>query len=293
LTEGTDSQFVLDVKLPAVARFDSMPPLFPAKCRVEGAPVMERHQAVNEMRIGFHCATPLTAGDVLLLPWPYQGAFVSAESRVGAPVGHYFQASTQGVEIPLGILRSSSAETRLGVAKRYLELGVEHILTGWDHLAFVLTLCLIASGLRLLKLVSAFTVGHSMTLALATLGVVHVPIPPTEACIALSIAFMARAAVRRGTVPHGAGLVFGFGLLHGLGFATALAESGIDRSEFFVGLVTFNLGVECGQLMFVAVVFAVAFLGRYLTLDLRQQLATATGYGLGVLGAFWTLQRTL
>ncbi len=113
-------------------------------------------------------------------------------------------------------------------------------------------------------LVSAFTAGHSLTLALAALGFVHVPAAPVEAAIALSVAFLAREALREGedTLRHGAALVFGFGLLHGLGFASALQASGIARAEFYVGLLTFNLGVEIGQLMFVALVVGLAAAGH-------------------------------
>ena len=109
------------------------------------------------------------------------------------------------------------------VARSYFLLGVEHILSGWDHLAFVLCLCLLARGWRLVKLVTGFTLGHSVSLALAAFDAVRLPSPPTEACIALSIAFVAREALLpRALRRHGPGMVFAFGLLHGLGFAGAL-----------------------------------------------------------------------
>jgi hypothetical protein len=108
----------------------------------------------------------------------------------------------------------------------------------------------------------------------------------------LSIAFVAREGVRRRPLSHGAGLVFAFGLLHGLGFATALAESGIDRSEFFLGLMTFNAGVELGQLAFVGAVLSVILAGTRLPVERRVAVARTTAYALGILGAFWTIQRT-
>ena len=170
-------------------------------------------------------------------------------------------------------------------------------MTGWDHLAFVLMLCLVATGWRLLGLVSAFTAGHSLTLALAALGFVHVPAAPVEAAIALSVAFLAREALREGedTLRHGAALVFGFGLLHGLGFASALQASGIARAEFYVGLLTFNLGVEIGQLMFVALVVGLAAAGHLagMAQGPRRTISAAAAYAVGVLGVYWTLQRTL
>jgi hypothetical protein len=176
------------------------------------------------------------------------------------------------------------------VAKRYFLLGVEHILTGWDHLSFVLCLCLVARGWRLVKLVTGFTLGHSLSLALAAFDVIRLPSPPVEACIAMSIAFMAREALlppdeRR----HGAGLVLAFGLLHGLGFAGALKEVGIGTAELLLGLLTFNLGVEAGQLLFVAVVLGCMAVLANVPYHRSWRALCATA--LGMVSVFWTLQR--
>jgi len=176
------------------------------------------------------------------------------------------------------------------VARRYFLLGVEHILTGWDHLAFVFCLCLLARGWRLLGLVTGFTLGHSLSLALAAFDVVRLPSPPTEACIALSIAFVARETLlppeaRR----QGAGLVLAFGLLHGLGFAGALKEVGIGPAELVLGLATFNLGVEAGQLIFVACVLTLLVLAsRVPYAALARSLAANA---IGMAAVFWILQR--
>jgi hypothetical protein len=289
------AQYFLEAKLPSPQGLEFMIPQLPERCDLLGQPMIRYIQAGTEIRIAFNCSTPLASGDVVKLPWPFQGAFVTAEPRQGVLVGRFFEATAQGTEIPLEILHSSAGGlVAFDVVWRYLRLGTEHILAGWDHLAFVLTLCLTAQGLVLLKLVSAFTIGHSLTLALAALGVVHVPIAPAEACIALSIAFMARGGIVRGNrVHHGVGLVFAFGLLHGLGFAAALSESGIERAEFFMGLFAFNLGVEAGQIIFVVAVSALAILGRYLSYERRWQFVAATAYALGILGVFWTIQRIL
>jgi hypothetical protein len=292
LIETAPSQYSLEVKLPPVAGFERLMPTLPDRCRLSGAPDLQRRQGSVDMRLAFDCAgLPLTSQDALHLPWPNQSAFVATELRSGSASGRFFEASELGVSISLETLVGEHGGF-LATARRYILLGIEHILTGWDHLAFVLTLCLIASGWRLVRLVSAFTLGHSLTLALAVLGVVRIPVAPTEACIALSIAFVARQAAHG--IPanrHDAALVFGFGLLHGLGFATALTESGIGASEFFLGLVSFNLGVEVGQLMFVALVIAVAAFGRLASPRSRRVLAVATAYSVGILGIFWTLQR--
>ena len=147
-------------------------------------------------------------------------------------------------------------------------------------------------GWNLVKLVTAFTIGHSVTLALAVLGVVHVPVPPVEASIALSIAFVAREAIRReGTLRHGVLLVFAFGLLHGLGFASALAASGIARGELLLGLLTFNVGVEFGQLAFVLAVAGVIWIVR--RAPRRDVWRPVSAYALGVMGFFWVTERVI
>ena len=155
------------------------------------------------------------------------------------------------------------------VAATYLKLGVEHILLGIDHLLFVLALILIAPNTRqLIKAITAFTVAHSITLAAATLGFVHVPPTPVEAAIALSIAFVAAEIVRAREGKAGIAarapwiVAFAFGLLHGFGFAGALSEIGLPAGHIPVALLFFNVGVEIGQLLFVAVVLGLAALFR-------------------------------
>jgi hydrogenase/urease accessory protein HupE len=148
------------------------------------------------------------------------------------------------------------------VSRTYTTLGIEHILTGFDHLCFVLALVLIVGfNRRLFWTVTAFTLAHSITLALATLGVIHIPRRPVEAAIALSIVFVASEVVqqrhgRAGWAAKWPWLVaFSFGLLHGLGFAGALAEIGLPTNSIPLALFFFNVGVELGQLLFIAAVF--------------------------------------
>src|SRR6266487_591742 len=155
------------------------------------------------------------------------------------------------------------------VAGAYLRLGVEHIWGGIDHSLFVLALLLLVRGWRrVVVTVTAFTVAHSITLAAATLGFVHVPQPPVEAAIALSIVFVAAEIVhsrqgRPGLAVHWPWIIaFAFGLLHGFGFASALREVGLPQNAIPVALLFFNVGVEVGQLLFIASVFAVVILAR-------------------------------
>lgn len=183
------------------------------------------------------------------------------------------------------------------VASTYFALGVEHILTGFDHLLFVFALILLVRRrAMLLWTITAFTAAHSLTLAATTLGFVNVPPPPVEASIALSIAFLASELVRerRGktglTARHPWLVAFAFGLLHGLGFAGALSEVGLPGNAIPLALVFFNLGVEVGQVVFILailIVFAVFHRQPLRTPWLRM----ASAYAIGGLAMFWTIQR--
>lgn len=191
-----------------------------------------------------------------------------------------------------------AAPSRLGVARAYVGLGVEHILGGADHLLFVLALFLLVGATRrLLATITAFTVAHSLTLALATLGMVHVPAKPVEAVIALSIVFVAAEIVhglrgRPGITAQRPWLVaFVFGLLHGLGFAGALAEVGVPPHAIPTALLAFNVGVELGQLAFVAALLAATAALARLRITRPVWSAYVAPYAIGVVAAYWTLAR--
>ncbi len=184
------------------------------------------------------------------------------------------------------------------VAGTYLRLGIEHILSGVDHLLFVLSLMLITAKTRqLVKAVTAFTAAHSLTLAAATLGFVHVPSKPVEATIALSIVFVAAEILRarRGKVGIAARLPwvvsFSFGLLHGFGFAGALSEVGIPEGHIPVALLFFNIGVELGQLLFVGAVVGFTSLLRRAGMVLPGWSVIIAPYAIGVVAMFWVIQR--
>jgi hypothetical protein len=182
------------------------------------------------------------------------------------------------------------------VAGLYLKLGIEHILLGIDHLLFVLALLVITRGTWLLiKTVTAFTIAHSITLALATLGYVHVPPAPVEALIALSVAFVAVEIVRQRQGSEGLTapwlVAFAFGLLHGLGFAGALSEVGLPEGHIPLALLFFNIGVEIGQLMFIATVLAVFALARRMRLFRPRWAGLAAPYAIGSVAMFWVVER--
>jgi hydrogenase/urease accessory protein HupE len=197
-------------------------------------------------------------------------------------------------------VRVPETPSSAGVAGAYSVLGVEHILLGIDHLLFVLGLMLlIRSGRKLLLTVTAFTVAHSLTLAAATLGWVRAPVAAVEAVIALSIVFVAAEVVNRREGRPGATAerpwiaAFGFGLLHGFGFAGALAEIGLPESAIPLALLFFNLGVEAGQLLFLGGVLGVLALVRGLRWRPPVWAWRVPAYTIGSLAAFWTLERTL
>jgi hydrogenase/urease accessory protein HupE len=192
----------------------------------------------------------------------------------------------------------AAAATWLNTARTYFLLGVEHILLGVDHLLFVLALLLLVRNTwMLVKVITAFTVAHSITLAIAALGWAQIPQAPVEAVIALSIMFVAAETIGQKRNQSDLAskapwvIAFAFGLLHGLGFGAALKEIGLPQSDVPLALLTFNLGVEAGQLLFVFAVLGLkALIDRLLTLKLPWARSVA-GYGIGSLAAAWFVQR--
>ncbi|MEP9356901.1 HupE/UreJ family protein [Xanthobacter sp. KR7-65] len=184
------------------------------------------------------------------------------------------------------------------LAETYVNLGIDHILRGIDHLLFVLGLIwLVRGGWKLVKTITAFTVGHSLSLAAATFGWVGVPERPLNAAIALSIVFVGVEIVKlqRGeeglTARYPWTVAFAFGLLHGLGFASALTSLGIPQATLPIALLFFNVGVEIGQLMFVMVVLALLWAHRQAQALLPRWGAAIPAYVIGSVASFWFLTR--
>jgi hydrogenase/urease accessory protein HupE len=185
-------------------------------------------------------------------------------------------------------------------AATYLRLGVEHILLGVDHLLFVLGLLLIvADRWMLVKTITSFTLAHSITLAIATLGYASAPLPPLNAAIALSILFLGPEIVRQSrgetslTIRHPWVVAFAFGLLHGFGFASGLTTMGLPQAEIPMALLLFNVGVEIGQVGFILLVLALERAFRTLQVRWPRAIEALPAYTVGSLGAYWTIQRTL
>jgi hydrogenase/urease accessory protein HupE len=178
--------------------------------------------------------------------------------------------------------------------KSFLVLGIEHIIAGYDHVLFLLSLLMLGGGLRhLLKTVSAFTIAHSITLSLAVLGIVSLPGRWVESAIALSIVYVAVENFWRREAALGNRwlITFGFGLVHGLGFASILQEFAIPRADLAVALGSFNLGVEAGQIAIVAAASGVLRMLRRWPAEIwLRRLVSA---GAAAAGLVWFVQRAL
>lgn len=188
------------------------------------------------------------------------------------------------------------------VIKTYLTLGIEHILTGWDHLFYILGMLLLVNGWkRVVLTMSAFTASHSVTLTGAALGWVHVPQMPVEACIALSILFVSREAILSDEMKDSLAsrwpwvISLTFGLLHGFGFAGALSEVGLPEKAIPAVLLFFNVGVEIGQLVFILTIFSIFTASKKLQEAIGREVPTwlhkAPAHAIGTVAAFWFIQR--
>ena len=297
LEEQADGRYALEVSLDGAPADAFAPPVLPARCAAEPGSGTVRPGA-RSLRYSFACpGQPLIATDVLRLPWQRQGAVVTVRWQDGSSARRFFGRDAAGITLPLGELDASSGSLA-GAARRYLALGVEHILLGADHLLFVLGLLLLVRGPWLLfKTITAFTVAHSLTLGLATFGLVALPPGTVEAAIALSIVFLAVEILhdrqgRGGLTQRYPWLIaFLFGLLHGLGFASALAAVGLPAAEVPLALLFFNLGVELGQLLFVAAVLSLWLAARRLQIHWPAWVEPLPAYAIGTIASFWFLER--
>jgi hypothetical protein len=302
LTEMKDGSYNLVSHVPPVYQSMISAPELPPRCEPEGNPRGAR--GVYEVRFIFTCETRLSADDVIVLPWRREGAMMTVTWLDEEPVTRFAGKDGGAITLQLAEFLASSGSIWAG-AKRYTLLGIEHILVGIDHLLFVLALLfVVGGGWKLVQTITAFTVAHSITLGLATLGYINMPSAPVEAAIALSIVFLCVEIIhaqqgRPGiTFTYPWIVAFSFGLLHGLGFAGALSEIGLPPAEIPLALLFFNVGVEIGQLIFVFAVLAVlallrygAGIGRDSAVFLRTERVVV--YVIGVLASYWLIERGL
>ncbi len=270
-------------------------PSFPADCRSIGQPQRSLETAALLARWNVACARGLAGREVRLAG--LESTPVDALLRYQSLSGEV-QAARLTPSQPATTIASKPA--RIQVARTYSITGVEHIVMGYDHLLFVVCLVLLLNGAwRVVATVTAFTVAHSLTLIATTLGLISVPRAPVEAVIALSIVFLAVEIVKRDPdrprlserIPWM--IAFLFGLLHGFGFAGALAEIGLPQGEVPIALLAFNLGVEAGQLAIVAIAMTALAMLRRINVAWLRPAQTVMSYAIGSIAAMWLIERVV
>jgi hypothetical protein len=290
LTEQADGMVAVIWKQPVLSgKKLRMRPILPAQC---APPEQTRQEFTGTATIeSWQTACRLDRGEIRIegLEQTLTDVFVrlkfadgNEQTRVLRPASTVFALETESGNSPAGA---------------YLRIGAEHMLFGWDHLLFVLGLLLLTPVRKILWVISAFTAGHSLTLAITALGLLRLPSGPVELLIALSIFFLAVEVVRKRagktslTIRQPWIVAAGFGLLHGLGFASALAAIGLPKGQEIWALLLFNLGVEIGQILFVAVVLGAYWLVSRLPIDRQNWLVRPALYLVGSLGAYYTMER--
>jgi hydrogenase/urease accessory protein HupE len=294
LREGQPGTYGLLWKRPAGGEVDiRMAPVLPAECRAAtpGATLLTPGALV--VRGTITCEGGLRGRTIVIdgLASTVTDVLVRVYHADGWLETHLLKPMNPAVTL-------GERTTALQRSGAYLRLGIEHILLGADHLLFVLGLLLIVRDRwMLVKTITAFTLAHSITLAVATLGYASAPLLPLNAAIALSILFLGPeiVRVRRGqtsfTIRHPWVVAFAFGLLHGFGFASGLTTMGLPPAEIPLALLVFNVGVEVGQLGFVALILLLERAFRALQIVWPRFVAALPGYVVGSLGAYWTIQR--
>lgn len=301
LNETTPQHYQLQWKIPASVPPFSIPTVSLPKTCQERSALAEFDGADGIVRrMSYHCPQGL-AGAQLTVTYPGPNPSVSSLVRFANLAGERHTA-VLGPEVRTWTV--PQAETAFGVAREYTHLGTKHIWAGVDHLLFLVCLLWIAgTWRRILITITGFTLAHSVTLIVSALQVVRLPIQPVEACIALSIVFLAREIVKGPrqslTWRYPIAVSSSFGLLHGFGFAAALSEIGLPQTELVTGLLFFNVGVEIGQVLFAVGVIALMRLMQRLAakwLSLTRQGAmprTVAGYAAGTLAVFWLIERSV
>ena len=301
LSERDEGQWSLEWKLPvAASRSGEAPqlarPVIPQNCAMNGEPLQRAAPTALLGSARLQCDGALAGGTFGLSE--LLGS-ADAIARV-IPLDGATQTFRLTAEAPTATI--AAAPDRWQVAWDYLVIGAEHILFGWDHLLFVILLVLLVRApWPVVKAATAFTVAHSITLVATTLGYTGLPSRPVEALIALSIVFLAVELAKALKEPERETwtrrapwlVAFAFGLLHGFGFAGALADIGLPQGEIAAALIAFNLGVELGQLLVIAAVLALLALVKRLVPAVEAPALRVATYAMGIIGSFWLFERIL
>ncbi len=295
-----DAAFIYTTRLKVPDAIDR-PPLvsMPEGCQAAEERTVIQAPASITIRQQFQCVQSLQ-GQELGLKFPGSNPSLSTVVRVVLPGDVVYSSILPPSETRWVVPEQEDA---LKVAVQYVWLGVEHIWLGIDHLLFVLCLLFVAAHVpekrwqRILITITGFTIAHSITLVLSTLDLVYLPIPAVEAVIALSIVFLALEILRDDpdswTYRYPVSVAASFGLLHGFGFASVLRDIGLPQTELPVALLSFNVGVEIGQILFVLAVIALGRLSSDVVSGRELQLRVAASYLVGTLATFWLIDRTL
>ncbi len=247
----------------------------------------------------YHCSQGLS-GKKIKIEYPFYNPSISTFFRVKFTSGEKRSTILPPDKLVWDI---PYQETFFSVAKSYFVLGMHHIFGGYDHLLFIACLVFIASSFgRILITITGFTVAHSLTLFLGAFDIVRIPVPPVEASIALSIVFLATEIVRRKkdtlTWRYPITVSSAFGLLHGLGFASALRETGLPQTDILSALLFFNAGIEIGQIIFVLVLVVASYLlisvAKLLTVhtsSMKEMTGLYSAYFIGTVSTFWMIER--
>jgi hydrogenase/urease accessory protein HupE len=291
LRERDEGVFATTWKVPALGEFRlAIAPVYPEFCRQTHDPVAVSVQNASIERGEIRCTKPLV-GEAIRIRG-LEATQTDVLVRIQFANGH---VETDRLTPSMTSLVVRAEPGIVDVLRTYIRLGIEHILTGTDHLLFVLCLVLLVrEPKRLLATVTAFTLAHSISLAAATLGFILVPSAPVEATIALSIVFLAQELAKGGsgiTRSYPWLVAFCFGLLHGLGFAGALAEVGLPDGDIPLALFAFNVGVELGQLAFIAIVLTVGWCVRRGMGHTPTWATRTASYAIGATASLWMFER--
>ena len=289
LVETRAGVFDVNWKQPvADGRRLALDPVLPSECAALTEPAARFVNAATVTRWQVEC--------------PLQDGLISIAGLELTLTDVFVEARYLNGEIKRAVIRPGEAGLELSTATdeaapAYLRLGVEHILSGPDHLLFVTGLLLLTRLRTLFFVITAFTLAHSLTLGLTSLGVVRLSPAPVETMIAISILLLAVEAVRvlRGEESLTARkpwlVSFGFGLLHGFGFAGALGEIGLPEGAELAALLYFNIGVEVGQVLFICTLLFIGLIGKFIFGKNLNRLRMLSAYGVGTMGAFWVFER--
>ncbi|WFL75983.1 HupE/UreJ family protein [Altererythrobacter arenosus] len=291
-TETTPGEWSLDWKQPVASpgAVQFIVPTLPQNCAIEGEIARSLGAAALIGNAQVRCEGEVSGGTIGL---PELAGKADALVRI-APLDREVQSHRLTASAPLATI--IARPDRWQVLRSYFVIGTEHILMGWDHLLFVVALVLlVVGGWQVVKAATAFTIAHSITLVATTLGMTGLPQKPVEALIALSIVFLAVELLhtdRETWTRRWPWLVaFGFGLLHGFGFAGALREIGLPEGEVPAALFAFNVGVEAGQLLVIAAVIGLRHAVTRLAPKAEQPALRFATYGIGITASYWLIDR--